>query len=82
MADMADYARCGAAQETILHVLRDCKPTAKIWKQYIQLDSLTKFFELDLESWVLTNTQGQFWDVINGHEVVSLFVVICWFLWK
>lgn len=82
MTDDAGSVRCGPVQETIVHVLRDCKFTAKVWLQQINGAAAPYFFELELEDWLLANLKGQNRMGSEGEETGINFFVIGCFQWK
>ncbi|KAE8653749.1 hypothetical protein F3Y22_tig00117056pilonHSYRG00114 [Hibiscus syriacus] len=46
---------CRSANETLLHVLRDCKQTASLWQLIIRQQQLQDFFTLGTNEWLMMN---------------------------
>lgn len=68
----ASCQKCGASQETCTHVLRDCVAARRVW-DLTPLGRDQDFYSQDYMSWLRKNifeNQG------------SLFVVVCWFIWR
>lgn len=64
--------RCGASQETIIHALRDCPKSKRIW------EILNLYHKFDLvvvlvSDWLHTNA-------ITDYGV--FFILTCWFIWR
>lgn len=51
----ASCKACGAAEETLIHVLRDCYLTRKVWNQLQPLSFKDLFFSLQEGDWVEIN---------------------------
>lgn len=64
--------RCGSGHETLLHALRDCNDSKKIWRS-LAWDQQPLFFDQDCYNWIISNIHG-------AHGVA--FAIICWFIWK
>ncbi|KAE8687020.1 hypothetical protein F3Y22_tig00111027pilonHSYRG00770 [Hibiscus syriacus] len=52
-------ATCGAAMESVIHVLRDCPPSRNLWLRVVPHSTYTSFFGIDLQSWITQNIQKQ-----------------------
>lgn len=70
MIDNASCARCGATQESILHVLRDCSFTKEVWQQQVPAAELPKFFGLAMDQWSMDGLQGL--HGFSNHTVTTL----------
>ncbi|XP_039066094.1 uncharacterized protein LOC120211665 [Hibiscus syriacus] len=46
---------CGAATETVIHVLRDCPPSRHMWLHIVPQSACSSFFGTDLHSWITQN---------------------------
>ncbi|KAE8732108.1 hypothetical protein F3Y22_tig00002237pilonHSYRG00293 [Hibiscus syriacus] len=46
---------CVSVNETLLHVLRDCKQTASLWQLIIRQQQLQDFFTLGTNEWLMMN---------------------------
>jgi ribonuclease HI len=64
--------RCGAANETILHTLRDCPKAMQVWNDF-DFPSHTHFHGDDMYNWVKLNA-------VTDHG--PLFLICCWMIWK
>lgn len=51
------YDDCTDVEETILHVLRDCKHAKPIWMQLVLIFDSNFFFEYNLSVWLAINLQ-------------------------
>lgn len=70
-------SKCGQAEETLEHVLRDCSWTSFFWQaSVLRLQSSPQSHLISLEKWIL--------DFVQGHttEVVEVFVSHLWTIWK
>lgn len=76
------YALCGAAAETLSHVLRDCNLARRIWLQVVSQGHSHMFFNMELEDWLMSNLRGKVRMRMLGVEDVICFVVTCWLIWK
>ncbi|KAK8508915.1 hypothetical protein V6N12_035016 [Hibiscus sabdariffa] len=73
---------CGASEESILHVLRDCNATAMLWSSVIPQGLLPRFFTMDLNSWLFTNLHAN--HLLPGTSILwsQFFVSLAWQVWK
>lgn len=51
LSSTASCPRCGAATETILHLLRDCPSSRAIWIRWMHGSRLDHFDSLSLSNW-------------------------------
>ncbi|CAI9115702.1 OLC1v1016679C1 [Oldenlandia corymbosa var. corymbosa] len=80
MTDSPGCDFCGAAQETILHALRDCPAAAQIWYRLVRHHMRSWFFSLQLLDWVLKNVK---WRGAGLRDDWSCyFGVTVWRLWS
>lgn len=56
-----DCRSCGAASESPIHALRDCRSVRKVWENRVLKDIMHLFFQLDWNEWVNINI------VMNMH---------------
>lgn len=82
MTDTKGCSRCGAVQDSVIHVLRDCKLAAAVWMLHGNVTVDHSFFVMELEDWLLVNLKRQSWMGSSGEEATIKFAVICWLLWK
>ncbi|KAK9008732.1 hypothetical protein V6N11_075615 [Hibiscus sabdariffa] len=73
---------CGAADESVLHVLRDCHGSTAAWKLLLPPSLLLSFFQSDLHDWILHNLFSQLLCANGGPPWSSVFVSTLWQLWK
>ncbi|XP_004289445.1 PREDICTED: putative ribonuclease H protein At1g65750-like [Fragaria vesca subsp. vesca] len=72
---------CKNADETLLHLLRDCPRSQAIWNSILRPGSITNSFSLDWNGWI--SAQFHCHVVIkNNIQWCNLFVFVCWFIWK
>ncbi|KAL6199672.1 hypothetical protein ACLB2K_029455 [Fragaria x ananassa] len=72
---------CKNADETLLHLLRDCPRSQAIWNSILSPGSITNYFSLDWNGWI--SAQFHCHVVIkNNIQWCNLFVFVCWFIWK
>lgn len=77
LIDNAGCPLCSVINETIVHVLRDCYFAAVVWRQVIQSDSVSSFFELNVANWLLSMLRGRTYLCSYDLESVVLFLVLC-----
>lgn len=63
--------RCHAGDETSLHFLRDCSPTARIW-HILGFVNTPNFFQNDAMNWICENA---------AKDNAILFLATLWFRW-
>lgn len=63
---------CGASEESITYLLRNCSKVRDTWRHQ-KFDQKLNFFFQDCHDWNYNNTNGE-----QGH----LFAVCCWMIWK
>lgn len=64
--------KCGAPQETILHMLRDCPTISNAWER-LGFTLLPNFFVDDYGNWM----QG-----FASQDRGIVFIVTCWVIWR
>ncbi|KAE8693912.1 hypothetical protein F3Y22_tig00110788pilonHSYRG00090 [Hibiscus syriacus] len=52
-------ATCGAALESVIHVLRDCPHSRNLWLRVVPHSTYASFFDIELQSWITQNIQKQ-----------------------
>ncbi|KAK9043379.1 hypothetical protein V6N11_071724 [Hibiscus sabdariffa] len=71
-----------AADESILHVLRDCRVSFVVWEQLLPSSISIRFFNLNLLDWIMGNLCSRLlhteWDIPWS----IIFVSTIWQLWK
>ncbi|CAA0824102.1 Unknown protein [Striga hermonthica] len=71
---------CSQADESALHVLRDCHLAAAIWMKLLPSDYRASFFALQLDDWVLSNLMPR---PDHGYtQWDRTFGVVVWKIWK
>lgn len=59
--DDASCKVCGALLESLLHIIRDCVITGKVWDRILPSPYQAKFFSMDFLNWTRANIiQGKF----------------------
>lgn len=82
MSADAGCVLCGAVNESIMHVLRDCQFAQEVWVHLILDKDCQKFFDMELDAWIVRSLGGHFLMGVNGNNSNVVFAVACWFLWK
>ncbi|CAJ2637065.1 unnamed protein product [Trifolium pratense] len=72
---------CGAADETVIHVLRDCISATQVWLRLVPSNQSSNFFSLSCRDWIFKNITNNFH---GTHDLnwTSTFMVACWNLWN
>jgi ribonuclease HI len=71
---------CGNADETVIHVLRDCVQATQIWFRLVASNHITNFFSLNCRDWIFNNLDIKMTGA-NKNEWQNIFMVTCWHLW-
>lgn len=82
IADDASCSLSGLTQETVIHVLRDCKYSTASWLKLLSESCVHRFFELDIVERVDANLKGEFQLGDGCADAAVIFGVLCWILWK
>lgn len=53
-----------------------------MWLKFLSVESVSNFFEIDMEEWLTINLIGKFRLGLERIEPRVLFAVVCWILWK
>ncbi|KAK4280376.1 hypothetical protein QN277_012007 [Acacia crassicarpa] len=71
---------CGDDSESLIHVLRDCSETRKLWMLVGGPSLMSRFFQLERQPWLSKSIQrGR----NRGKEGWSeLFSTVCWLIWQ
>ncbi|GLT70676.1 hypothetical protein SLA2020_427380 [Shorea laevis] len=72
--------RCEQAQETPLHLLRDCYYSRLVWESTLFLPS--GFFNLDLNAWLFQNATSTSLLEESHQRWSMLFLALLWYIWK
>lgn len=67
ISSSASCPRCGAAVETILHVLRDCPSSRAIWLRWLGRSRLDQFNGFALQEWLRYNLSRHSFLVDNAY---------------
>ncbi|CAN1726177.1 Putative ribonuclease H protein At1g65750 [Linum perenne] len=73
MTDDASCSLCHGVDETIGHVLRDCRFAKEVWNQMQDFDCSEREWRADSSTWMSTHL---------GSATKLQFGTICWYLWK
>ncbi|KAK9044065.1 hypothetical protein V6N11_072385 [Hibiscus sabdariffa] len=73
---------CASSDESILHVLRDCRSTATLWSSIVPRQQLREFFHLEIADWILYNLNSRC--LLKGSNIPwnIFFAVLVWQIWK
>jgi len=71
---------CGNEDETIIHVLRDCVQSTRVWLRLVASNQITNFFSLNCRDWIFNNLNNK---KMGAHKIEwqTIFMVTCWYLW-
>ncbi|CAN1176559.1 Putative ribonuclease H protein At1g65750 [Linum perenne] len=73
MTDNASCPLCDNTEETIEHVLRDCRFATEVWRHVSDFDTSVSQWTLDAAAWLKHH--------LCSDRSIS-FGVVCWYLWK
>uniref|UniRef100_A0A199UBV5 Uncharacterized protein n=1 Tax=Manihot esculenta TaxID=3983 RepID=A0A199UBV5_MANES len=73
---------CGAHQESVLHVLRDCRMIKSVWREMVAPAKQGVFFSLSLIEWLNANICSSVKFNNEDFSWCSIFSIVCWFAWK
>ncbi|KAL4326271.1 hypothetical protein GQ457_11G005490 [Hibiscus cannabinus] len=73
---------CNNADESVLHILRDCTKARETWSKIIPSSRLDNFFDYSLQHWLEANLCSK--TEFGGNDSMwdICFATICWQLWK
>ncbi|KAL4290041.1 hypothetical protein GQ457_14G004340 [Hibiscus cannabinus] len=71
-----------AAEESVIHVLRDCVVAGNTWRRLVRPDKLVEFMALPFDEWLMRNLRGGAGFAFDAAGWGVLFPTICWTLWK
>ncbi|MCH99988.1 ribonuclease H protein, partial [Trifolium medium] len=81
-ANSAPYCfHCTDTEESILHVLRDCKLAAMVWTHLLPIEARHLFFVGAFKDWVSFNLITTGWK-IEQFEWKNVWATTCYFLWQ
>lgn len=72
---------CNGEEESILHVLRDCRHALLVWQRLVPPHFLMQFRSYGVKDWVFANLKEGL-DGIYDTSWAAIFMVACWFLWR
>ncbi|KAL4360584.1 hypothetical protein GQ457_04G026920 [Hibiscus cannabinus] len=73
---------CNAADESILHVLRDCVVASAVWQRLAPSSLSPEFYMTNLQLWVINNLSSRIVHPEGGMPWPTLFISTLWQLWK
>lgn len=75
---------CANVDESVVHILRDCKAARKIWQNLLKSAQLREFLNSREESWLHKNQVSKSSCCVNFPLVPwsMIFVASIWFIWK
>ncbi|KAF7842625.1 hypothetical protein G2W53_004923 [Senna tora] len=73
--------RCGRAEETILHAIRDCEDIKALWLRFVRPSYWEHFFSCNLVEWMEWNLKTDVGSDL-AKDWRTGFGVICWQIWK
>ncbi|KAF7820411.1 putative ribonuclease H protein At1g65750 family [Senna tora] len=81
MTTDATCPRCGKADETILHAIRDCEDIKDLWIRFVRPSYWEQFFSCNLVKWVDWNLKTDVGSDLAKDWRIG-FEVVCWQVWK
>ncbi|KAL6145016.1 hypothetical protein ACLB2K_055705 [Fragaria x ananassa] len=72
---------CSSADESLLHLFRDCPRSASIWRSFPKPGNISNSFSLYWNGWIYAQLHCHA-AVENDVKWCNLFVFIYWFIWK
>lgn len=72
---------CDEADETPLHLFRDCSKVKPLWLHLIDQQHMSEFFAGDLKVWVMRNLQSNCLHSM-GRSGPPEFALLLWAIWK
>ncbi|KAE8681746.1 hypothetical protein F3Y22_tig00111309pilonHSYRG00080 [Hibiscus syriacus] len=76
------FPTCGAATETVIHVIRDYPPSRHLWLRIVPQSACSNFFGTDLHSWITQNINMQRPLRDGDPSWFSFFAALIWLIWK
>ncbi|KAL4283374.1 hypothetical protein GQ457_16G024540 [Hibiscus cannabinus] len=73
---------CFAAEESVIHVLRDCVVAGNTWRRLVRPGKLVEFMALPFDEWLMRNLRGGEGFALDAAGWGVLFPTMCWTLWK
>ena len=72
---------CAREDETIIHVLRDCVYTTRVWLKLVPSNYITNLFSFDCREWIFNNLNKK---GIGDNPATwqTTFMTTCWYLWN
>lgn len=79
----ASCKRCGAVDESILHVLRDCFLAKHVWDEMVPLNCRNLFYSMLEGDWLVSNIlYAKEFSLGNDLNWTTFSVLACWWLWR
>ncbi|KAI9081377.1 hypothetical protein K1719_036640 [Acacia pycnantha] len=75
---------CGAESESLVHVLRDCSETRKLWMTVVDPLAMRQFFQLEVKSWIKRNIHRSmieergWWIMFRAEEPADSLLAELW----
>ncbi|KAG7544019.1 Ribonuclease H domain [Arabidopsis thaliana x Arabidopsis arenosa] len=80
LADSGICQVCKGAEETIIHILRDCPAMAGIWRRIVPARRRRLFFQQSLLEWLYANLRDSV--EMEGSSWSTVFAMGVWWGWK
>jgi hypothetical protein len=71
---------CIQFEETTIHVVRDCKIAAYVWRHLLSSQERGAFFTVELQEWINLNINNKFGQSY-GAEWKNIWATACFLLW-
>ncbi|XP_024158077.2 uncharacterized protein LOC112165700 [Rosa chinensis] len=72
---------CLSADESLIHLFRDCPRSSAIWRSMLKPGTILNSFSLDWNGWIAAQLHCHT-KVHNNISWCNLFVFVCWYIWK
>ncbi|KAL4352609.1 hypothetical protein GQ457_06G035460 [Hibiscus cannabinus] len=73
---------CGAEEESLLHILRDCPDIRTLWMSLSVHSAHRRFFTMSLREWILHGTSSASFCALIDGPFQFLFASFIWQAWK
>ncbi|KAE8717106.1 hypothetical protein F3Y22_tig00110059pilonHSYRG00042 [Hibiscus syriacus] len=72
---------CGAAEESIHHIFRECPIAYTIWQSLIRQEKMTELMETEIKQWIYINIDKPEQFIRDAEDWDLLFGSIIWSIW-
>ncbi|KAK9041425.1 hypothetical protein V6N11_016527 [Hibiscus sabdariffa] len=72
---------CGAVNEDVSHVLRECFVARSLWSRLVKIERLEEFLRMKFCKWLILNVRQPDYFPVHGVDWDVLFGSLLWCLW-